>query len=103
VAERATLIVAAYEKNIDDAVLFGFDLVRPVQLEITFEMLCCHRRYEDPVRLAGGFDAGGDVMIFRTSSPLRSGIIRSRRTKLSFSRASNASASCPPEAVARRE
>src|SRR5207302_9166346 len=54
-------IVAAYEKGIDDAALFGFDLVRPVQLEISFEMLCCHRRYEDPVRLAGGFVAGGDV------------------------------------------
>ena len=39
-AERAILIVAAYEKGIDDAALFGFDLVRPVQLEISFEMLC---------------------------------------------------------------
>ena len=41
--------------------LFDFDLVRPVQLEISVELLCRHRRYEGPVRLAGGFDAGGDV------------------------------------------
>jgi len=56
-----SLIVVTYEEGVDDAVLLRFDFVRPIQLEISVEMFGCRRRYEHPVRLAGGFDAGGDV------------------------------------------